>query len=112
MGLDKIKEKFLNEGIEVKDIPKAIGIFLGISFVWIGVLWSFCYVTNPSKLFLKIFPLNSLKKAFESPTVKNSNALNYITTKLSGKAAISFGEMLAIKSLVAPVSLPLKIWLT
>ena len=113
MSFEKIKEKLKEHGITAEKAAKGVGVFLGISFIWIGVLWSFCYTVSPSRTILKRIPIKYVQDAFKKKhTADQHPFLQKLPESIRGKAGISFCEMLVIKSLVAPVSLPLKIWLT
>jgi hypothetical protein len=112
MPFDSIKEKLVKYGITPSNAVKATPIFLGISFIWIGVLWSFCYIFSPSKVILSRLPLKYIRNAFDKQKSIDHPIIKYLPEKIRGRAGYSFCEMLAIKSLVAPITLPLKIWIT
>jgi hypothetical protein len=113
MSFDSIKSKLRDVGVKPENVAKGVPIFLGISFAWIGILWSFCYAVSPSKTVLSRIPIKYIQDAFKKQhSIEQHPFLLKIPERIRGRVGLSFCEMLVIKSLVAPISLPLKIWLT
>lgn len=111
--MDKVKNKLLDNGITVENIGKGASVFMGISVAWIGILWTSCYFVSPSKTMLRNIPIKYVQNAFNN--LNNSKVPHFIEKfpeAIRGRAGIAFCEMVVVKALVAPVSLPLKIALT
>jgi hypothetical protein len=111
------ENRFLKYGISPKNAAKATGIFLGVSYGWIAVLWSFCFVVGPSKRIMTRIQSAKVQDMYRRATLKaherakNVFFLKNVPPENRGKLGISFVEMLIFKIMLAPVSLPLKIWL-
>ena len=113
MSFTYIKDKLKENGVTVENTAKGSAIFMGISFVWVGILLGFCYTFSPTKAFLSRIPSKYVQKAYEKKSLlEHSPLFRRVPERLRGKVAYTFCEMIMVKSLVAPVSLPLKIWLT
>lgn len=113
MPFDSIQTKLKEYGATPENAAKGVTVFLGISFAWIGVLWSFCYLVSPSKTILSKIPIKYIQEAIKRQhSTDKYPFLQKLPESIRGKAGLSFCEMVVIKSLVAPVSLPLKIWLS
>ena len=108
-----LKTKLTNYGIEPYDIARCTSWFMGISFAWIGILWSFTYAVRPTNSIIRCLPYPRVKNAFQKATEKaqKNRLLQKLPPQKRGDLTISFAEMLFIKTLVGPGVFPLKVWM-
>lgn len=96
------KGYFEQYGIQPQDIAKASGFFLGIGLCHTSLLFGLCYLIRPTRFVVSHIPLQRVQNAFAK-----------VKTTLDGgggRPAVALAETAAIKSLMSPVVLPLKIW--
>ncbi|OMJ92189.1 hypothetical protein SteCoe_5061 [Stentor coeruleus] len=101
-------------GIDKNQIIKGTFVFSSIAALYISSIWGFCYVLSPTKYLVNTLKWNYLTKAYDNGMhkAKELRFLQKMPEQYRGRLTISFGEMLALKVLLAPVGLPLKVWLT
>lgn len=101
-------------GVDKNNLTRGTIIFGAIAGTYILVLWSFCYVLSPTKFIIDRLPWQYGKDAFFKARVKaeQSKYLKKIPEAKRSRFSVSFGEMLVLKTMLGPVALPLKIWLT
>ncbi|OMJ89713.1 hypothetical protein SteCoe_8078 [Stentor coeruleus] len=108
-------KKHLEEiGIDKNQIIKGTFVFTGIASLYVTSLWGLCYVLSPTRYLVNTIKWNYLTKAYENGMMKAKEAkfLQKMPEQYRGRLTLSFGEMLALKVVLAPVGLPFKVWLT
>mmetsp|Transcript_2467 Transcript_2467/g.5707 ORF Transcript_2467/g.5707 Transcript_2467/m.5707 type:complete len:119 (-) Transcript_2467:225-581(-) len=99
---DSDKGYFEQYGVQPADIAKASGFFLVIGVCHTSLLFITCYFLRPTRFIVSHIPIQRVQKAFSSVKDKLDGG--------GGRPAVALAEAAAIKSLMAPVTLPLKIW--
>jgi hypothetical protein len=93
---------FERYGLQPANVAKATSIFLVIGLLHSAILFLICYFLKPTNFILRNIPIKRVQ-----------DALAKVEEKLKGGAArttIAFTEASALKVLMSPVMLPLKIW--
>ena len=99
---DNNANRFQKYGISTKNVAKATGVFLGVSYGWVVVLYSFCFIVSPSKRIMTRIPSVRVQEVYNRATIKaNERAKNIfflknVPTENRGKIGISFVEMLLL----------------
>jgi hypothetical protein len=101
MAEDK-KGYFEQYGVQPIDIAKASGFFLAIGLTHTSLLFLTCYLLRPSRFIVSNIPLRRVQDAFAKVKQTLDGG--------AGRPAVALTETAAIKSLMSPVVLPLKIW--
>lgn len=96
------KGYFEQYGIEPIDVAKATGFLMLIGFIHTVLLFVFCYFLKPTQFIISHIRIERVQNAFEKVKAKLDEG--------GGRIAVAFAEGAAIKTLTAPVMLPLKIW--
>ncbi|CAG9334038.1 unnamed protein product [Blepharisma stoltei] len=110
---EHFQSKLKERGITSQNLLRATYIFVGLNVVWIGTLWTFCFIVSPTKNIVSKLPWQFVKNAFAKVEYK-ANAQKHpkrLPEEKRGRLSISFVEMLVMKGLLGPVALPIKLWL-
>jgi len=109
--LEEFKEKFKEAGVEPKNIAKATGYFLAISYTYTALLVGLCYVFKPTENIVHKLPYPKVKQAFDNASKKafDFKFLNSMNAQRRARVTLAFTEMFAIRTLTGPVALPLRI---
>ena len=102
------------KGIKASHVAKGTFIFGTVAGLYILGLWGLCYLVSPSRFIVNHLPWQFVKDAYKKGTEKAQHAkfLQRVPEAYRGRLTISFGEMVAVKIIIGPVALPLKLWLT
>ena len=116
--MEKIQEYFKKKaeekGIDKENVFKGTVIFGFVAGAYISILWGICYISSPTKYIINYLPWSSAKNAYNK-TAHKAKELKYlgkVPEEKRGRFAISFGEMLVLKTALGPVAFPLKLWVT
>ena len=109
-----MSKKLEGWGVDKQSVTRGTIIFGVIAGGYILILWSFCYFLSPTKYIIEHLPWQYGKDLFFKARVKaeQSKYLKKIPEAQRGRFSVSFGEMLLLKTMLGPVALPFKVWLT
>lgn len=108
----QISDQFASAGISAEYVTIAVVLYLIISTVWTMFLWAFCYLFNPIRRVLSRIPLEFIQKRIKNGQVYDEKYFKWLPQRVRGKAALALCEMFVMKSITAPLILPLKVWAT
>ena len=96
-----------------KKVAKASGYFLVVGGLYTMGLWTFCYLVKPTTNIMKVLPFHSIKSSFKKAREKAESwpILKKLPIQKRGPLVFSICETLVLKSILAPVALPMKVWL-
>ncbi|CAG9335047.1 unnamed protein product [Blepharisma stoltei] len=112
-----IKEKLQEYGITGANLGKGVGVFLVVSYSYAFLLFGACYYFRPAAAISRIFrtnKINELMKAknYDGDWWKKSMFAKWVSQERGQRIGIAFAEMVAIKMLISPVMLPVRLLLT
>ncbi|KAK3233646.1 hypothetical protein CYMTET_56072 [Cymbomonas tetramitiformis] len=112
--MGKLKEYFIEQGITVSDIPKAIIIHEVISVALAAFWWAACYQVQPIRAIARRVPRG--RGAYEKALViakgkvDKMQWLKRLPGSDSPRLTTSFAESLILRGFLKPISFPGKLW--
>ncbi|CAG9320008.1 unnamed protein product [Blepharisma stoltei] len=95
-------------------ITKSARYMLGISAISMLGLWYLIYAFSPTKRLVAVLPISFLKNGYSALEKRASN-MKYpknLNPQERGRLAISILELIPSNIALAPILLPLKVWLS
>ncbi|CAG9335051.1 unnamed protein product [Blepharisma stoltei] len=113
-----LSEKLQEYGVTESNIVKALAayVFVGYSYTWF--MFGFCYYFKPIQKLSRIFNTNKIyimmeKSCLNENTIKETSYYYHIKNNPKKlELSMAFADQIALKSLIFPVTIPLRLWLT
>lgn len=105
---------FDSNGISTANIKNGIIILVLIHQIWVLILWIICYYFHPMNYMLSKIPIKYLQDRISNTNnISNYNRLlNFLPERLKGNFFLAWCEASAIKTILEPLSFPIKLWIT
>ena len=110
---DRVIELLEDSGVE--SLKLALGVFMLLSLCWAVVLSICCYFFSPTEFIARNIPVAWVQKRLKSKESIEGAEESYVSKmqqQLRGRTVRAICEMLLLKTLLAPILLPINISLT
>eukprot|EP00241_Pyramimonas_parkeae_P009266 CAMPEP_0114237902 /NCGR_PEP_ID=MMETSP0058-20121206/7640_1 /TAXON_ID=36894 /ORGANISM="Pyramimonas parkeae, CCMP726" /LENGTH=145 /DNA_ID=CAMNT_0001349979 /DNA_START=232 /DNA_END=669 /DNA_ORIENTATION=+ len=120
--MGRIKEYFVEHGLTVADIPKAIILHEAVSIAFAMATWTVCYSAQPVRSIAKFMPKKStpglLAKGYTAALAGAHRQVDKMKwlAKLPGsdiqRLTTSCAESMCFRGAIKPVTIPGKLWVS